>query len=463
MTFVGIGISDWHREIERQGSRSQGRYGDAKPKTRRDSEILPIDIDIPFDRSIVDKGHHPQHVVGRDRKHVLKGAEELKPTPDAHVVLCRSSPTELESSQGRKTASKEVLEDRLVRSCESGANRRSEGVPSRSVGSLANQEVLAEVDLPTREIELAKDLVVDQLKQMPFSRQKRAVAGVVRQSKSSRVQVVASQRPFQVFDPTNSGIEHLDIFTSQLGRYRQVRGDVIAQGDSPPEPLLGPIAVETGEVKPTDRKTKWGVSEKIRFGPVHRITLDLVARHQFEPEVLPGAAKSTIEHVTRTARDTKQVEVSLFDHKLPGDPQVAVDRPTERHTSCLAFRYVHVDRSVSDRRIVSKGWGSGGPQTRVDGPRLIQRGHRLVHRSGNHWRLGRGLHAWLGITRRSRRGIVRRSRRWITRRSRRWIVRRISTRVARRGWQWRSPELGNGQRRLHQTDANTRDHPRGES
>ena len=282
---------------------------------------------------------------------------------------------------------------------------------------------------------------------MPFGRQKRAVARIVRQAKSSRVQVVASQRPFQVFDPTNSGIEHLDVFTSQLGRYRQVRGDVIAQGDSPPETLLGPIAVETGEVKPTDRKTKRGISEEIRFGPIHRITLDLIARHQFEPEVLPGAAKSSVEHVTRTARETKQVEVSLFDHKLPGDTQVAVDRPPERHPSGLPFRYVHVDRSVSDRRIVSKGWGSGGPQTRVDGPRLIQRGHRLVHRSGNHWRLGGSLHAWLRIPRRSRRR----------------IVRRISTRVARRGWQWRSPELGNGQRRLHQTDANTRDHPRGES
>ena len=286
---------------------------------------------------------------------------------------------------------------------------------------------------------------------MPFGRQKRAVARIVRQAKSSRVQVVASQRPFQVFDPTNSGIEHLDVFTSQLGRYRQVRGDVIAQGDSASEALLGPIAIKTGEVKATDGKTKRGVSEKIRFGPIHRITLDLVARHQFESEVLPGAAKSSVEHVTRTARETKQVEVSLFDHKLPGDTQVAVDRPPERHTSGLSFRYVHVDRSVSDRRIVSKGWGSGGPQTRVDGPGLIQRGHRLVHRSGNHWRLGRGLHAWLRIPRRSRRRIVWR------------IARRISTRVARRGWQWRSPELGNGQRRLHQTDANTRDHPRGES
>ena len=143
-------------------------------------------LDLPLDRAEIDEQGPFEHVVGGQREHVFGRADEAELAADPDAALHRAGAAEVEAAERREAAGKVVLEQRRVRAAEAQLEDVAQRVPPRAVRPFPHQEVLAEVQLAARIVEIPERLLVAQFDQVPFGRREREVAGVVRRASAGR-------------------------------------------------------------------------------------------------------------------------------------------------------------------------------------------------------------------------------------------------------------------------------------
>ncbi len=98
LAIVGIVVLDGKREVEGQRGRAQGWYIHPESETRRDTIIVPRDVQILRDGTIVDEEQASQHVIRCKRKEILDAAEDHRLTTDLQVARLGTRTAEREST-----------------------------------------------------------------------------------------------------------------------------------------------------------------------------------------------------------------------------------------------------------------------------------------------------------------------------------------------------------------------------
>ncbi len=118
----------------------------------------------------------------------------MKLTADVHVLHDRTDAAEIKTAHRRKTAREVILEDRSLRPGEAELRLQGQHLTTGTVGTLAEQKVLAGLDVGSREVVLAESKIEVQRDTMTFGGDERAVAGVVHDAEFPDEEIGAAKR-----------------------------------------------------------------------------------------------------------------------------------------------------------------------------------------------------------------------------------------------------------------------------
>ena len=85
-------------EVDGDRCRAQRGHRNAQPEAWRHAEVIGMHFDVFFDGTEVAEGDAANHIVGRERKHVLDGVQPLELTADVHLLHDRADAAEVEAA-----------------------------------------------------------------------------------------------------------------------------------------------------------------------------------------------------------------------------------------------------------------------------------------------------------------------------------------------------------------------------